>query len=206
MKTQMPRTIFAWLAVGVGIGSLVSCSAAKDMQKVPVENAPRRHRTVPAGSGSEVPSLSMATATASASTKPTTCPQDVLALPCGAHPLHSLDPPRHALSQKVPDRVCSDDRECGDGFCDRGRCAPIWDEWYGLRCTEACECGPFLCLEGRCRSCLRHADCAGNRAAKLCSSDGLYTSVPIANACGALGMHETRLPSEPVRPPPPTPP
>src|SRR4051812_38500186 len=119
MRTQMPRTLLAWLTVGVSLGGLVSCSAVDDGQRGPVENAPGRYRAVPASSGAEIPSSSTPTAASSTSTKPTAGPQDVLALPCSAHPLHPLDPPRHALSQKVPDRACSEDSECGDGFCDR---------------------------------------------------------------------------------------
>ena len=36
--------------------------------------------------------------------------------------------------------------------------------------------------------------------------DGFFAAVPFANVCAALGMHETRMPPEPVRPPPPPPP
>ena len=201
----MPRTLFAWLSVGMGLIGLVSCSAVDDGKRGPVENAPGRHRAAPASSGAEIPISATPTAASSASTKPAARPQDVVAWPCGAEPLRTLgQPPPHALSQKVPDRVCSEDGECGDGFCDRGRCAPIWDEWYGLRCTENCECGPFLCLEGRCRSCLRHAECVDPHGGNVCYKDLLLHSVPFANVCAVLGMRETRMPPEPVRPPPPT--
>src|SRR5689334_5064863 len=121
MRTQMTRTLLAWLSVGVGIVGLVSCSAAEDGPRGPVENVPGRHT---------------ATTASSASAKPMAGPQDVQALPCGARPMRYLgDLPPRALSQRVPDRACSDDSECGDGFCDRGRCAPIWEDWYGQRCS-----------------------------------------------------------------------
>jgi hypothetical protein len=203
MRALMPRILCAWLFVAAGLLGLISCSAAEDRQRSPVENAPGRHRAGPASAGTEAPPASTPTATSSAARNPTTGPKDILALPCGARLLRFYgDPPRRALSQSVPDRACSEDGECGDGFCDRGRCAPIWEEWYGQRCTLACQCGPFLCLEGRCRSCLHHGECVENKTGNACAQDGLFTSTPLANACGTLGLRETHPPREPVRPPP----
>jgi len=86
-------------------------------------------------------------------------------------PLSPLDwairndwPPR-PWSKNVPNRACTEDSECGDGFCDRDHCAAIWtsSEEYGQRCY-----GPWneksgscrgLCLEGRCRTCLSDDEC-----------------------------------------------
>ena len=205
MRAKATQILFAWLSVGVGLVSLISCSAVEDGQRGPIENAPGRQRSIPVSSGAEVPSSSTATAASSASTQPTAGPQDiVVALPCGAGPVRVVGQPRpHALSQKVPDRACSEDEECGDGFCDRGRCAPIWENWYGQRCATACQCGPFVCLEGRCRSCLHHAECVNPHGGNVCGNDGFFTTVPFANVCAALGMRETHMPPEPVRPPPP---
>jgi hypothetical protein len=187
----MPRTLFAWLSVGMGLLGLVSCLAAEDGPRGPVENAPGRTRT-----------SSPATAAASASPKPPAGPQDIVAWPCGARPVHFFgDPPPHALSQSVPDRYCREDGECGDGFCDRGRCAPIWQDRYGQRCTMTCQCEPYLCLEGRCRSCLHHAEC-NEMGLDVCGKDGRIIT-PWGNDCGGLGPHESHLPPEPVRPPPP---
>jgi hypothetical protein len=81
-----------------------------------------------------------------------------------------LPPPPRPLSKNVPDRECKKDRECGDGICDRGRCAPLWaeDPDYGQRCSGS-PTGPFcdsqyFCLEGRCRSCVSDEECQqGNR-------------------------------------------
>jgi hypothetical protein len=85
-------------------------------------------------------------------------------------------PGRHGRpwSQNVPDRDCTSDGECGDGYCDRGHCAAIWTchERYGQRCIhgrpvpshvvelpfEAERCAG-ICLEGRCRSCQSDAEC-----------------------------------------------
>jgi hypothetical protein len=205
MRAQMIRTLFLGFAAGVGGGCFISCSAAENGPSSPVATAPETHRAIAASSGAKILSSATPTAVASVSAKPPAGPQDVRASPCGVRHEHILgDPPWHALSQHVPDRACSEESECGDGFCDRGRCAPIWEEIYGQRCTMACQCQPFLCIEGRCSSCLSHADCGGY--GHVCGRDPLITTVPIANDCGALGLHSTYMPPEPVRPPlPPTP-
>lgn len=74
--------------------------------------------------------------------------------------------PARPWSKNVPERACTKDSECGDGFCDRDHCAAIWTchERYGQRCygpdrdkkTGWCQ---GLCLDGRCRSCLSNEDC-----------------------------------------------
>jgi len=75
------------------------------------------------------------------------------------------DCPARPWSKNVPERVCTEDRECGDGFCDRGRCAAIWtcDEHYGQRCygprSEKSGLCDGLCIEGRCRTCLSDDEC-----------------------------------------------
>jgi hypothetical protein len=86
-------------------------------------------------------------------------------------PLSPLDwvirddcPPR-PWSKNVPDRPCTEDSECGDGFCDRDRCASIWTcgERYGQRCygprSERSGLCNGLCIEGRCRTCLSDDEC-----------------------------------------------
>ena len=92
--------------------------------------------------------------------------------------------PARPWSKNVPDRACTNDNECGDGFCDRGQCAAIWTwtEPYGQKCgtipvyhPELCS-GPWpdhlteskcewqermrcLCIDGRCRSCASDDEC-----------------------------------------------
>jgi hypothetical protein len=74
-------------------------------------------------------------------------------------------------SQNVPDRDCTTDGECGDGFCDRGHCAAIKTcvYRYGQRCINGrtapggkaygqTEC-IGTCFEGRCRSCVSDEEC-----------------------------------------------
>lgn len=73
-------------------------------------------------------------------------------------------------SQDVPDRDCTKDSECGDGFCDRGRCEAIraCEDRYGQHCIDdrvfqgshpySVGCSG-LCLDGRCRSCVLDEEC-----------------------------------------------
>lgn len=69
--------------------------------------------------------------------------------------------PSQEWSQYVPDTECTKHSECGDGFCDRGRCGPIWT--CGMRAGLPCEknehCIDLLCIEGRCQSCVNDEEC-----------------------------------------------
>jgi hypothetical protein len=71
------------------------------------------------------------------------------------------DCPNRAWSKNVPERRCATDDECGDGFCDRDRCAPFWtcSAWYGVRCEKNRQCGSYPCIDGRCRSCVSDTEC-----------------------------------------------
>ena len=71
------------------------------------------------------------------------------------------DCPARAWSKNVPQRRCTKDDECGDGFCDRDRCAPLWTcaIEYSKQCTRDDHCGPYLCIDGRCRSCVSDTEC-----------------------------------------------
>ena len=71
------------------------------------------------------------------------------------------DCPERAWSKNVPKRSCATDGQCGDGFCDRGRCAAQWtcNTNYGERCEEDYHCGPRRCIDGRCRSCTGDTEC-----------------------------------------------
>lgn len=108
-------------------------------------------------------------------------------------------------SQNVPDRDCSTDTECGDGFCDRGHCAAIWscDARYGQRCingiaapspggSEYQICNG-ICLDGRCRSCTSDEECVKQRGPNFICYPGKYQ--PLGRQCG-LG----RLPVDYNRP------
>jgi hypothetical protein len=75
-------------------------------------------------------------------------------------------------SKNVPDRDCTRDDECGDGFCDRGRCAAIRTcHTYGQRCINGHPAPTSsrnehcfgICVDGRCRSCESDAECIQDR-------------------------------------------
>lgn len=94
------------------------------------------------------------------------------------------------LSSHVPNRDCSKDYECGDGFCDRGICAVIWREvgHYGQRCTKDWQCDG-ICLDGRCRSCLFHAECAAKADGYRYVVCGRRSDRPGALGCGGESVH-----------------
>jgi hypothetical protein len=100
------------------------------------------------------------------------------------------DCPTRAWSKHVPNRRCTKDDECGDGFCDRGRCAAIWTCAVG--CGERCEsdrhCDLFrACLDGRCRSCAATEECDRTQGPhdSECTAD---PKIPGARECrGTLG-------------------
>lgn len=71
------------------------------------------------------------------------------------------DCPDRAWSKNVPKRRCTKDSECGDGFCDRGRCAAVWTclSGHGQRCESDDHCSVRPCVDGRCRSCVSDAEC-----------------------------------------------
>lgn len=96
------------------------------------------------------------------------------------------DCPSHALSKNVPKRACTKDEQCGDGFCDRGRCAAIWTctVEYGQRCDEEQKCGVhYLCRDGRCQSCAADSECKSypNNSDPKCVPDPFY--VPSSKQC-----------------------
>lgn len=68
--------------------------------------------------------------------------------------------PERPWSTNVPDRPCAKDDECGEGYCDRGNCQPIYtcDATYGSPCKESRFCYG-MCVDGRCRSCISHDEC-----------------------------------------------
>ena len=71
------------------------------------------------------------------------------------------DCPERPWSKNVPERRCKKDDECGDGFCDRDHCAPLWTcfQPYSRPCERDDQCAFRPCIDGRCRSCLSDAEC-----------------------------------------------
>jgi hypothetical protein len=162
-KTPMGNSILS-LVLFSGLVSTTACSSVD-------EGAASGRVEHPPGKATE---KAAATASAqAAAAAPAFTPLDkTIAEACVHIPgLPDLEPvwPRQ-WSQNVPERDCTSDDECGDGFCDRGRCSAIWTcvERHGQRCidgrvyprrhdNEKCD---GLCLEGRCRSCVSDEECA----------------------------------------------
>jgi hypothetical protein len=144
---------FVSLASAVDAACLVSCSATDEAPGSHVES-PLEHRL------SAAPAR-RSSAEASANAAPGTPPR----MPSTERSLLDVTIaeafPARPWSKNVPDRACAKDEECGDGFCDRDRCAPIWTYTgrYGQRCDASDPCGGQFCLEGRCRSCVSDAEC-----------------------------------------------
>jgi hypothetical protein len=183
------KNAFFMLAPWVGIACWACCGAKHD--------APVVHVGYPAAdSGSPSPVADPEFPPASPPVKPQGptppsspsarqvwchCPADVPSAwcPCPQLGIVIPEPPPQPLSKNVPDRACKKDRECGDGLCDRGRCAPLWteDPKYGQSCNVSsisglCDSG-YLCLEGRCRSCVSDAECVKEMPGSAC---GFYRS------------------------------
>lgn len=106
-------------------------------------------------------------------------------------------------SKNVPVRTCTKDDECGDGFCDRGRCAAIWTGYasHGQRCRNNDDCLVYLCLEGRCRSCVSDAECVDepDNQDPECKAS---SSIPEARGCyGVAGSGQYDVVPSPFRSP-----
>jgi hypothetical protein len=173
MKTQTNRTwrraSFVGLTILVALTSVISCVSSDDVPggrrvEHPDPSAPTPIATTNAVS----PSVQTETLT------PTVDPPPLASVdepPLGLtrSPLDKAiaeDDPARPWSKSVPKRSCTKDDECGDGFCDRGRCAAIWTstERYGQRCERDGQCGSRPCIDGRCRSCISDMECEGVRS------------------------------------------
>jgi hypothetical protein len=109
------------------------------------------------------------------------------------------DYPARPWSKNVPKRRCKKDGECGDGFCDRGRCAAIWTyiAQYGQLCEGTPEGGSLPCIEGRYRSCVSDAECAWSKLQDpKCHRDVFFD--PDGRQCG--GTLPSILPPMPPSP------
>lgn len=165
MTTQTTQTcrgaLIVGLAVWVSLGSAAACSSS--------EEAPRGGRIEhPGDLGPRVsPSVAPSPPPAATSASSVNGPAEASAeREFKLSPLDKAiqaDCPKRAWSKNVPSRTCNGDDECGDGFCDRGRCAPIWTcrGGYGQRCENNDWCAFRPCIDGRCSSCSSDAECAG---------------------------------------------
>jgi hypothetical protein len=114
--------------------------------------------------------------------------------------------PDRAWSKKVPARWCTKHEECGDGFCDRGRCAVIWTcgARYGQPCESDRHCGlHVLCNDGRCSSCTSTEECEQRQpqlSGVRCSADH---EIAGARRCsGGIGSRLDQSRQEPFIPAP----
>ena len=216
MTIEMNRTrfrlLFVGLTVSVGLGVVASCLSgeqAPGAKRVgyPGESSPEAPPPLssPApfrasAAQPKVPSSSRMPSLASAAETPV--PEQVDRQPSISEefekrrgiklsPLDKAamdDCPERAWSKNVPQRRCTNDDECGDGFCDRNHCAPLWScrQEYSRRCEQDADCARRPCIDGRCRSCISDAECA-----RVNIQDGECTpdpSIPGARECtGVVG-------------------
>jgi hypothetical protein len=149
------------LATAVGLAGAVACRSIDDA-------TPGERVVYPAPQASAAPSPTDGGATPARILEETFSPLDVeIASDC--FPVTSVELSR-PWSQNVPERDCTEDSECGDGHCDRGRCRAIWtcERRYGQRCIDG-QMAPSsqfqerfcrgICVEGRCRSCVSDKEC-----------------------------------------------
>lgn len=157
------------LAAWMGLGFAVACSS-----------------TDPAPAGGRVehpdptPTPSPTTPSVEPSSEPETPEPETPAPPEEAaqrpKPLEA-DHPARPWSKNVPKRSCTKDDQCGDGFCDRGRCAAIWTyiAQYGQLCEGTPKGGSLPCIDGRHRSCVSDSECAWSSLQDpICHPDGFF--------------------------------
>jgi hypothetical protein len=159
---RMKRSVFfLGLATGVGLAGPIACRSIDDA-------TPGERVVYPTPPASTAPSPTDGGATPAPAPEVTFSPLDMeIASDC--LPVTSVETAR-PWSQNVPERDCTEDSECGDGHCDRGRCRVIWtcSTRYGQRCIDG-QTAPSsqfqarfcrgICLEGRCRSCVSDDEC-----------------------------------------------
>lgn len=165
MSTQTYRMhrgrAFFFLASQLGIVCLVACSAREDTPGERIGHpmvAPSPPATV-ITAGPELPTPAPSSSAEEGFGRWPSLPPPWPSAPALGG-VTQLEP----LSKNVPVRVCRADAQCGDGFCDRGRCAAIWTlpRPYGVRIQDlrpSQSCDQYIPLDGRCRSCVSDPEC-----------------------------------------------
>jgi hypothetical protein len=168
MNQRRWRPLFTGLLAWIGLGAAASCSSD--------DQAPGGGRIeYPGGPGptkASPPPTSLAPSPASAavSSEPSVDRPPSLSEIYEKNTGLKLSPrdkailddcPERIWSKNVPQRHCTKDDECGDGFCDRDRCAPFRTcrAVSGTPCEKDDHCAIRLCIDGRCRSCVSDAEC-----------------------------------------------
>jgi hypothetical protein len=185
MSLTRCRILFVGLAAWVGLAGLVACVSSDD--------APPGGRLEHPDPGSKAPRPP--TALTHATSGPSVPPPSSSGVnePPSGFKLSQIDKaiaedyPSRPWSKNVPNRSCMKDDECGDGFCDRGRCAAIWTWSFSLgqRCERNEYCGTLPCIDGRCRSCVSDKECEWPMDVQdpKCSP---HPSIPGAQMCDGL--------------------
>jgi hypothetical protein len=205
MNLRRFRRLFAGLVAWIGLGSAASCSSNDQVTgRGRVEHPVEPGSAIESGPTTATPAPTVhASAQASAAEMPAPSVDrrpsrsDYYEKHWGIKfsPLDKAildDCPERIWSRNVPNRRCTKDDECGDGFCDRDRCAPLWtcDARYSIRCEKNDHCVTRPCIDGRCRSCVSDAECAWVHDAQdpICIAD---SSVPGSRYCyGDVGSIE----------------
>jgi hypothetical protein len=204
MNLMRWRPLFAGLLACIGLGVAASCSS--DDQ---TPGGGRIERPIAGGpTKAPPPSTSLAPSPASAAVSSAPSVDRPLSLSerfeqrtgLKLSPLDKIiaeDCPERPWSKDVPERRCKKDSECGDGFCDRERCAPLWTcfQQYSRPCERDDHCPSRLCIDGRCRSCVSDAECKWDKDNQdpKCTPD---SSIPGARECrGVAGGRGDGVPS-----------
>jgi hypothetical protein len=159
MNLTRCRILLVGLAAWGALTSLASCVSSDD--------APAGARVEHPDPGAKSPPPPTAPTPVNSESSAHTPPSSDVKEPPSGFTLSAIDKairedyPSRPWSKNVPERSCTKDDECGDGFCDRGHCAAIWT-WIlslGQRCESDRWCGDYLCIDGRCRSCASDEEC-----------------------------------------------
>jgi len=89
----------------------------------------------------------------------------ILAVGCASKSNEAGDPSSSSKAELAPSTGCTEDADCGVGFCDHGTCAAVvLAQQYGQECDPESSldvCQGYSCVKNRCRSCTSDADCGG---------------------------------------------
>jgi hypothetical protein len=188
MNSARCRILFVGLAVWVALASLASCVSSDD--------APAGGRVEHPDPGAKSPPPPTAPTPVNLEASAHTPPSSDVKEPRSGFTLSPIekaireDKPSRPWSKNVLERRCTKEDECGDGFCDRGRCAAIWTyhERYGQRCESDWWCGGYLCIDGRCRSCISDEECAHTASWQGDPKCESVDNIPNARECyGVVG-------------------
>jgi hypothetical protein len=205
MNLMRCRILLIGLSAWLGLGGAASCSSEDHALKGgrvehPAEPGssvgPSLTKASPFPTSVAAPSASAAETPAPSEDRPPS-PSEELEKRLGIKlsPLNKTimdDCPARAWSKNVPQRRCTKDDQCGDGFCDRDRCAPLFScrALYSRACERNDHCAGYLCIDGRCRSCTSDEECAHTASWQSDPKCESVDDIPNARECfGVVGGH-----------------